>query len=340
MNAGLRYLLRKAPVAAWRQVQRRTRGVKGKLALAAVVLLLALIAGPQLILLMMDGDRSSVSAQVGSIRVYAPLAASVMWFLSLLTPTGLGFRPSEVQFLFPAPIRRRQLVGYLLLRQANSAVLSGVWMGLFMLRHAGHPVSGVLALILTISWMQLGANLSGLLASALSVRLHRALKWALALTLVAAVLLVLWLRAGGAATTTWQPAALAGHPVLQALALPMRFFVELYLASDATEIARWTLISLGMIGAALAWIGLLDVAFEEGAVAQSRRAMEAIEKARTGGGGFRPVRWSKRLRVPLGRPKVSKDSPADVDTQLNPRCKVIYSAWNGIAFGPIRRFTF
>src|SRR6185436_2355746 len=73
---------------------------------------------------------------------FVDLAAVVVLFMMILAwalpkqSAGLAFSEAEIQFLFPAPIMRRQLLLYRILRAQPQVFLSAALMTFFAFRHS------------------------------------------------------------------------------------------------------------------------------------------------------------------------------------------------------------
>jgi hypothetical protein len=85
-----------------------------------------------------SGPHFSLPATGFVLDIVSLLALAAMIFVWALPEQGGGltFTESEVQFLFPAPIRRRDLLLYKILRQQPSLLISTAMMTLFGFRHA------------------------------------------------------------------------------------------------------------------------------------------------------------------------------------------------------------
>ncbi len=166
MNAGLVFLLRRGAWGRARQVGRRLRTVKGALSFGAAFLFLGAIAATQIWAGTLPETRAVTAAAADDLRSVVPPILVVLTVLGFVTGRALYFTPAEVDFLFPAPVRRRELLVYNLASRLGMQVLSALWTGLFVLRYAPSWGYGLAALVLAFVFMYVTAQAMGLAATA------------------------------------------------------------------------------------------------------------------------------------------------------------------------------
>ena len=203
------WLLLGLQLRGWvRNVVRSLGTVKGAL-LAAVGLgvfllwfsyLILATAGPQ--------DRSE------QIRIWGPAGLLLYCVLNVLsTPAekAIYFSPGEVNFLFPAPFGRRELLAYKLMLGFLFSLPTTLFMTFVLHIYAFSFLSAFVGLLLTYQFMQLFANAVNLLASTGGGRALALLRAAVVGAAAALALGVAW-RAGllgrPATSATW-PGALS-----------------------------------------------------------------------------------------------------------------------------------
>jgi putative ABC exporter len=91
-----------------------------------------------------------VSTQVGDVLAMIVLAMMVLVWALPEQSAGLTFSEAEIQFLFPAPITRRQLLIYKILRQQPQVLISATVMSFFALRWAKFAGLWVSFIVLSI----------------------------------------------------------------------------------------------------------------------------------------------------------------------------------------------
>ncbi len=278
---------------------------------------------------MLGGGVSRGPAAVEAITLdsllFESLGALVLFVIVLLAwvlphkRTALVFTEAEVAFLFPAPITRRGLIQFKLLR-SQAAIFFTTLLLAFITNRFG--IGGKMVIHFAGWWLLLSLlNLHFLGASfALTALMDRGLAhWQRRLAVLAVVLtgfgvVGVWaVRALPPLTADkltnldamaeYAQQALVSGP-LPYLLYPFRLAVRPYLATDAVNF----LIALGPVLLLLAahywWVMRADVAFEEGSIEASRKLAEKVAALRAGQspGGSKTIK-SKRppfRLTPLG----------------------------------------
>jgi hypothetical protein len=299
VNSGLAFLLRRGLRGKLRQGLRRMRTVKGAVAMIAAVVFMVGIAALQFWSLSLG---AALPAPRGAVVAYAPPMLMLLAVVSAMSGRALYFTPSEVDFLFPAPVGRRELLLYNLLARLDVQLFSALWVSLFLLRHARHWGAAVAATVLGFAFIYVAAQALALAATAadgwVPPRARRPVRWAV-LALALAGALAGLAGAGSGATPGQRLRALSETPVLRAASLPARPFAELFAAAGWAQALPWAAASLGVIAAVVVLVLAVDVAYLERSLAVSRRRHERLQRMRSGGGihaGARPSRL--RIRVP------------------------------------------
>jgi len=256
---------------------------------------------------MLGGRGRSGLGAVGATPVdplfYESLGALVLFVIVLLAwflphkRAALVFTESEVAFLFPAPITRRGLIQFKLLRSQAGIFFTTLLLAFITNRFGA---GGKMVIHLAGWWLMLSLlNLHSLGSSfALTALMDRGLPhWQRRLVVLTVVLagfgiVVVWaIRALPPLTadnltnldtiTDYARQALVSGP-LPYLLYPFRLVVRPYLAANALDF----LIALGPVLLLLAahywWVMRADVAFEEGSVEASRKLAEKIAALRAG----------------------------------------------------------
>ena len=262
----------------------------------------------------------AASALLGPIVEMAgalALTAMVAYWWTFGSDTGaLAFSPAELHFLFPAPVTRRQLIQYKLVR-AQLVILVNILIWSVLLRRGGGE--GALAWVRPLSlWVffstlqlhRLGATLArtsatehggaGLRRSALAIGVA-----ALAVGAVAWGLVHAW-PTGGVTLLTLEPVlreATGTAPASWALA-PVQLVLAPLFATDLAAWARAFPAALGIMLLHFLWVVRADAAFEDAAVEASadraarvaaRRSGAPDRSRRRAGVGDAP----RRIRLPL-----------------------------------------
>ena len=248
----------------------------------------------------------------------------------------LRFSEPETAFLFPAPVSRRGLVHFSVLR-AQLAIFVSVFVMSLLLRRGGaigaNPLRYATALWLMLATMRLHhLGASFVRERLLDLGLHPL--WRRAATIGVLALLigacVLWVRryvptpdfADAGALRGWLRAVLEQGPAAVVLA-PFRWLTAPMLAADGAAFVHALPAALALLVLHYAWVVRSNVAFEEASIALAQRRAERTAAARAG-----------RLRLHR-RPAKARRPPF----RLAPRgIPAVAFLWKGlIAAGPFWR---
>ena len=283
MNSALLYLLRKQTIGTLRQIRRRFAGIKGALMAIGIVVVLCFMLVP---LLFSSGGSRERAELTAEIRTWGSLGLLVFLVATGMTARTLYFKPAEVDFLFPAPISRRQLVLYNTLGRLRVVFLSALWCSLFLVSRAQHWFAGFCGILLSLALMQLTVQCLGLFFSAVSEALGKKLRRLLLLGIAALVVGGLMLAreqvaAGGSFLEV--ASAFVDSPAVRALSWVTRPFIEVFVAESVGSYLMWTSIALAILGFEMLLMMLFDVAYTERAVAASHKIQLRLRRMRSGG---------------------------------------------------------
>jgi ABC-2 type transport system permease protein len=229
------------------------------------------------------------------------IGATVLFILTVLAwliphqRAALTFSEAEVAFLFPAPISRRDLIHYKLLR-SQAAILFTILILTLLSNQLGgrawiHALGWWIA-ISTLTLHSLGASFARtqLLDRGITNTQRRLVVLALATAAVAAVLF--WARGSLpgldlthiddlASLKSWAISVFGAGPAPYVL-FPFKILVKPYLAADAPSFAKTIAPALLLMGLHYRWVIRANVAFEEASVDASRKLAERIAAVRSG----------------------------------------------------------
>lgn len=298
MNPGLRYLLWMGFRGVLRRAGRRMRTFRGFVSTAIGVLFFALVVGSQLL---------AMVAARGEPRLHDPTVQGFSLLLllfmisSLVAADAPFYWPQEVQFLFPAPLRRRELLLYSLLSRGWVQLFSGLWLGLVGMRMAVRPAAAIPAVMLAVLWLFVLAQLVGLLKLALGDRLPPRVGRAVRPLLLTAGGVAAWLFYRHAQAVGFGPAV--GDAVqsraMQLAMLPGRPFAEAFAAQTAGAALAWSAASLALVLATAGAALLTTVDFRERSLVSSARRFETIRRMRRGRGGLASAAAPKNRKLPV-----------------------------------------
>jgi hypothetical protein len=297
VNGGLWLLIR---LQAWGKVRffaRRARTLRGALSTAAAAGFFILVIGHQFYAL----ARSDAfpPADPAALRTWVPVSMLASLLLSAWVGRALAFTPQEIDFLFPAPLSRRELLAYHVVSRLGVRVLSGLWAAVFVQRLAPSPAAAVAAVVLGMVFLHLAIELTALATSALSAWSS---PWVGRGAWAALAASIAWAAHNGIAAkppgAEWGVAleSFARSLPMRIATFPLRPFGELFAAQTGRAALLWTAAALGAIALQGILLMALDVAYTERSLATSRRRME--RRMRSGEPSRLSRPWKLRVRVP------------------------------------------
>ena len=220
------------------------------------------------------------------ILQYGPALLLVYCLFNVLSNSGergVYFSPGEVNFLFPAPFGRRELLAYKVTISFLFTLPSALFMALVFQIYAHSFVAAFVAVVLVLQFMQLFVMAVNLAASAVEARLFSAGCRAVALAGVALAALILWqagLAPGEGGVEPWLRRAVRSD-VWQAVSTPLRYFFDALLSERLWPDLAWNgLLALAVDLALLGLVFGLDVQYLEASAAVSARIYARLQRMR------------------------------------------------------------
>lgn len=221
------------------------------------------------------------------VRDVAPIIVLATCLLTVLTSGGdkaVVFTPAEVDFLFPAPFTRRQILAYKLIKTAGGALLSACLLSVVFLRHAagwGQAFTGVLLAMIFIQLFGVALVLVGQSIGERAYTMGRKLLVGIILVVVGMVVLPVLMK-GGRPNFIEIGQMMRGNRVGQILLAPLGVFGELFTAANAAGFAKWAALSL-LVNLILLWIVFyLDADYLEAAANRSQIIYAKLQRMRKG----------------------------------------------------------
>lgn len=280
--------------------------------------LIALILGIGYLVLVFFGQRAQhASPTLAPIAITATVVILLLvakWWLFGTDRTALAFTAAEIQFLFPAPVSRRSLLGFKLLRAQLPILINVVIWVVILHRGRESPLPTVVyAVSLWCVFMLLMLHRLGVALTRDAVLDHGIAgirrHW---LTIGVGLLLIVIF--GNTALSLMQMRELAPDAsVLTQLSdvfaeAPVRYLIAPFRLPfqmlEAADLATWAtrfLIVLGMIALHVLWVFRADHAFEEAAIAASVKRAELLDRWKRQGLGGAPISGSQRRSLGLAR---------------------------------------
>lgn len=242
--------------------------------------------------LLASPENQALYESVGALLL---LAVMLLAWIIPHQRAALTFTEAEVAFLFPAPISRRGLIHFKLLRSQTAIMFTTLLLTLFTNRLGGNAwmhAAGWWLILSTLNLHFLGSSfaLTRLLDRGIT---HWQRRWGiLALVLALAGVVIVWARQTMPALDLSQLPDLDAardyaQQVLTAgpapyLLYPLRWVVRPYLAPNAMAFLHALGPAVLLLLLHYAWVVRSNVAFEEASVAASRRLAEKVAAVRSG----------------------------------------------------------
>ncbi|WP_420128951.1 putative ABC exporter domain-containing protein [Longimicrobium sp.] len=298
MNAGLRYLLWAGIRGVMRRAGRRMRTFRGFVSAIIGLLFFVFVVASQLMALQASGG---VARQHDPVMQGFSLALLLFMIPALVAADAPFYWPQEVQFLFPAPLRRRELLLYALVSRGWVQLFSGIWLGLVGMRMAVRPAAAIPAVMLAVLWLFVLTQLAGLLKLAVGDRLPPTVARAVRPALYAGIAVAGWLFYREAQEVGFGMALgdLIASRGVQLAMLPARPFAETYAAETAGAVLAWSAASVALVMATAGAALLMRVDFRERSLVSSARRFERIRRMRRGRGGLASAAVPRNRWLPV-----------------------------------------
>ena len=250
----------------------------------------------------------SVSESFGAIIL---LTIVLLAWLVPRDRAALTFTEAEVAFLFPAPISRRGLIHFKLLRSQTAILFMTIFLTVVTRRFGGHPwirAAGWWLIISTLNLHFLGSSFARTMLLDRGIT-HWKRRLAILVVLAGCLAAVMYwahrtlppFNASNArdfdSVMEYLKQLLQAGPVPYLL-YPFRLVIRPYLAKDGAMFLAALPASLAILLAHYLWVIRSDVAFEEASVEASRKIAEKVAAIRAGNwqGNRKPP---KRRRSPF-----------------------------------------
>jgi hypothetical protein len=278
------------------------------------------------------GHMDPIFVEVGLLGV---LLAGVLWNWAFgPAQPAFQFNEAEIQWLFSAPVTRRQLVHYRLARILASVLLGAVVSSLFFGRafRANGPflVLGTALTFMALALHRVGTSITRANLSSHGARALRRSGWGVLLFVLASIgaaYLVLEYRVpelpdepSSRVMADWLRAVIT-EPPLGWLLAPLRVLLDVAFARSLDELFRALPWALGVVGLNYLWVLRSDTAFEDASIELAERRARTRE-SRRGRRSSVPAKAGK-TPFPLSAPAAW---PAGALTW-----KSWVSAWRGLA---------
>ncbi len=244
-----------------------------------------------------------INMDTARVREFVPIGLMGACLLTIILgdDKALRFTPAEVDFLFPAPFTRQQLMAYKLLENTLGAALAASFFFVWVVPYV--PLSlaafwGSFQALLFIQLFQAAFVLAGM---TISVRLQTVTRWWIfgavgLIVLVLATQSVIILLHASSMTQAWMEFRIS--PVGQVVFAPFELYGLVMVAESYLSLLVWGFLALAINVGLVLLILKLDKYYLEAALASSQRFLLLLSRLRKGGAlslWGSPLRW----RLPL-----------------------------------------
>lgn len=301
MNAALWQLLGLQCCGWVRKVWRSLHTVKG-----ALLVVLGLVVFVPWLLSLLMAPQAGAGIPADKLLRFGPAVFLLYCLTTVLFSKGeraIYFTPAEVNFLFPGPFTRRQLLGYKLTANVLFGLPSTLFMSLLFQIHARWYLACFLGLFCAYLFLLLFTVAVNLLAITIGASASTRGRKLLLVALGALVAVALFQAARGAGPGGRALFERIEHtPVWKTIATPLRWFVQLFLVQpgDWLDLARYTALAGGVTLVLVLVVFLLDAHYLEAAATASERIYTQLQRMRRGeAGGLRWSGGSGKVRLSL-----------------------------------------
>jgi Putative ABC exporter len=151
--------------SGFRKAFRGAKTVKGAFLTLFTMGVLFMAVGPSVFVAVFLRGQNSMPNFGGWAEPYLPMIILAFSLLIIFGPAGemaIAFTPAEVDFLFPAPFERRELLNYKLAKLLLGSVFMAVIFSLSFLLYLNTWLSAFVGMFLTMAFTQLLALVMGL----------------------------------------------------------------------------------------------------------------------------------------------------------------------------------
>lgn len=283
MNAALRQLLRLRVRGNVRKALRVMKTPRGIVFSVLGGMIFVVWFGPTVLAIMFSPPTDVDPKQ---ILLFAPAVLFLICLLNTVSRLGrsaLYFTPAEIDFLFPAPVTRLNLLLYKLSGIVAASLGLGLVAGAFLARVVHSPLASIVATTLALLFVNLVSVIGALLkenvlkGGSMSARLLTLCGMGI---LVGMLAVPIWTRTPGMDMQATLGEIIEAPSIALVLA-PFRVFVLAMVSETLAGVAGWSMVALALNLVAFAIISRLDAINTESALHSSRRQFDRLQAARS-----------------------------------------------------------
>jgi hypothetical protein len=283
--------------ATFRKTGRQLRTVRGVLFFLIGISMLGAWLGPSIF---MNSRAPRVNSQ--HTLQTAPAALLLLCLLNLLTSAGeraVSFTPAEIDFLFPGPFSRKQLLAYKLIKTGISTLFSAVIFGIVVGRFGGTFFCRMVGVWLLFQFFQLLAMIIALVQTIIGERAMASSKrWVLLLLAVAVGVALLPMLREHRPFSIQMVADFGQTPIGQVVLAPFTVFAHALMAKAFLFGGlQWAAGALAMDLLMVVIVISLDANYLETSAMVSARRYERLARVRQSGLAGMARANSSRLKI-------------------------------------------
>jgi hypothetical protein len=297
----LRLLLRLQVRARWRKIKSGTKSLKGKLYLAAMILMFTFWIAPTLAATLFLRQSEFVEHSAPLVQALLPSSLLLYCIITLIATgpeSGIAFHPPEVDLLFPAPFRRRDLLIYRLTGLGLGLLFTSLMFSIFLLSQVRYWVFGFIGIAAAFVFIQLVPIVLTLGISIIGERAYTRGR-RIALIVLAAVIAA----AGAQVAVRHVEGGIVSYvknfrstELGRCLLAPFEVFSRTMTAEFFfPDFLGWAVLALAIDAVLVTLVLRLDTNFLEGSIAASQKLYQKIERMRSG------QMWMNLSKAPTGR---------------------------------------
>jgi hypothetical protein len=280
--------------------RRMLRGIKtpkGAVFFAVGVVMFGAWLGPSVFFAFSE-DRPNPA----QLEATMPMIVIGMCLLTLISSAGeraIYFSPGEVEFLFPGPFGRRELLGYKVLGLLMGVSFSSLLFSVIFLRYASSWFAAFAGVFLSFTFVQLFSMSLLLVGQMMAERAYTRMRMLVLLAfggiLAAALGPVIAMR--GMGNFGDKVMKVQESPLLYYAFLPLRPFAKTVSAEHVfPDLLLWSSAALAINGVLFLFILWLDAEYRETAIGVSQRLYARLQRAQRS--GMAPTAASSKGRIP------------------------------------------
>jgi hypothetical protein len=224
-----------------------------------------------------------------AVRIVAPFAILGFCIGNLVASVGenaVAFTAAEVDFLFPGPFSRRQLLGFKIIKTSLGTIFTALMLSIVLLRYSASWITCCVGVWLTIQFMQLFAMTVVMVGQTVGEKLYTAARRGVLLGVLALAIIASAPKLAGGLNRGPMEFARQVHATLAGRVLlgPFDVFARTITARSVwPALAGWGTLALLIDLLMLAIVIGLDANYLETAAVASQRRYERIQRIRRGG---------------------------------------------------------